>query len=143
MPGTLVSNSGLTTGISTPRLSVPNTSVMASAGQAVLHAPCPIQSVGLIRCDLPAMIPRTWCPGCSGQALTHDPHPRHLLWFIWGCRLVGSVSPALTAEPSTDRAALFFLAFMPAYSPQMTRRGARYIHMPGCDMILIDSSSCP
>ncbi len=53
-PGTVDSNSALSNGISTPRRSVPKTSVIASAGHAARHAPCPMQSVGLTRCALPS-----------------------------------------------------------------------------------------
>ena len=44
MPGTLVSNCGLTCGMSTPRRSVPKTSRIASTGQAARQAPWPMQA---------------------------------------------------------------------------------------------------
>ena len=39
MPGTLVSKFGFTRGMSTPRRSLPNTSVIAATGHAAAHAP--------------------------------------------------------------------------------------------------------
>ncbi len=39
MPGTLVSKFGFTRGMSTPRRSLPNTSVIAVTGHAAAHAP--------------------------------------------------------------------------------------------------------
>jgi len=78
IPGTLVSKSGLTRGMSTPRVSVPKTRVMASAGHAVLHAPWPMQSVGLMSWAFSPITPRTAWSGCSGQAFTQEPHPRQV-----------------------------------------------------------------
>ena len=49
MPGTVDSKVGVTSGMSIPRRSLPKTSVMASTGHAVLHAPWPMQSPGLTR----------------------------------------------------------------------------------------------
>ncbi len=93
IPGTLDSKLGLSTGMSRPRRSVPNTKVMASNGQAVLHAPWPMQSVGPISAALPSMRPSTsWCE-VSGQADTQVPHPRHLTGSMTGWSEAGSVMP--------------------------------------------------
>ena len=104
MPGTLVWNSGVSTGIVTPRVSVPNTSVIASIGQAILQAPWPMQSVGLISCALPPIRPSTLWSGCSGQATTQAPQPRQRFGSITGCSDTGSVSPASRASSSTASA---------------------------------------
>ena len=63
MPGTLVSKLGLTSGMSTPRRSLPKTSVIASTGQAAAQAPWPMQAAGFVSCALPSMMPSA----CSGQ----------------------------------------------------------------------------
>ena len=84
MPGTVDSNFGVRMGMSTPRRSLPNTSVMALTGQAVLHAPWPMQSPGLTRTARPSTMPRTvWC-ACSGQALTHELQPIQVAGSIIG-----------------------------------------------------------
>ena len=51
---------------------LPNTSVMASTGQAMRQAPWPMQWLGLSSVALPSMSPRTFC---SGQALAQEPQP--------------------------------------------------------------------
>ena len=93
MPGTLVSNCGDTSGMSMPRRSVPNTSLMASNGQAAKHAPWPMQAAALISVALPATMPSA----CSGQALTHDDEPMQRTGSTTGCSDGGSTSPAATA----------------------------------------------
>src|SRR5882757_8734422 len=93
MPGTDDSKVGLTTGMSTPRLALPNTKVIAPTGQATLQAPWPMQSVGLIRVAFPRMMPRTWCNGSSGHAFTQAEQPMQVLTSMTGCREAGSVTP--------------------------------------------------
>ena len=90
MPGTLVSNQGETRGMSTPRFSVPNTSVSAWDGQAVTQAPWPMQAAALISVALPLTMPNA----SSGQALAQAPEPKHRLGSTTGCKDAGSLSPA-------------------------------------------------
>ncbi len=67
-----------------PRRSVPNTSVIASTGQAVRQAPWPMQSLGAISSALPRIMPSTRCPGISGQALMQALQPMHLFGSMTG-----------------------------------------------------------
>ncbi len=69
IPGTFVSKFGLTSGMSTPRFSVPKTSSIASVGQADLHAPWPMQAAAFTSTALPLTMPSA----CSGHDRTHTP----------------------------------------------------------------------
>jgi hypothetical protein len=94
IPGTLVSKFGFTLGMSTPRFSVPNTSLIAFMGQAVSHAPWPMHTAGFTSVPLPLMIPIA----CSGQALTQAPEPKHLDRMKSGCSVGGSIRPLSAAS---------------------------------------------
>ena len=97
IPATLVSKVGLTTGMSTPRRSVPNTSVIACTGQAAAHAPWPMQADGLARTALPPSKPIA----SSGHAMAQAPEPQHFTGSMTGCSEAGSVSPASRASRIT------------------------------------------
>ena len=126
MPGTFVSKFELTCGISTPRDSVPNTSVMASAGQAFSQAPWPMQFDGPTRRALPRIMPSTGCAYCSGHAATQERQPMHLTGSIIGCSDGGSVM--LRASASSAALMLSFsLRRRPSrYKAKMPRTGTRY-----------------
>ena len=89
-PGTLVSNLGSTWGMSTPRRSEPNTSVIADTGQEAAQAPCPMQSVGLVSTALPPTTPSA----PSGHARSQPPEPMHRVGSTTGCSDAGSVIPS-------------------------------------------------
>src|SRR5512143_2859082 len=126
MPGTDDSNVALSNGISTPRRSVPNTSVMASAGQAARQAPWPMQSEGPINCALPPISPSTWCSGCSGHAFTQEPQPIQRAASMTGCSETGSAKPADAAFSSTARLWRSLLLRRPRYHAQIATSGAAY-----------------
>jgi hypothetical protein len=73
---------------------VPNTSVIAFIGQAVLQAPCPMQLAGLTSTDLLSIIPSTVF---SGQALTQDRQPRQRHESITGWSDAGARRPDFRA----------------------------------------------
>ena len=76
-----------------PRFSVPNTSVIASTGQAARQAPWPMHDAALISTALPPMMPSA----SSGQAVTHEPEPMQRSGSITGCSDGGSSQPGLDA----------------------------------------------
>ena len=99
MPGVAVWKSGPMRGISTPRRSVPSTSVIASYGQAVWHAPWPMQFAAFTSTALPATIPST---SCSGHAVTQAPQPRQRLGEMSGWSETGWSRPASRAACSAS-----------------------------------------
>jgi len=54
-------------------------------------------AAGLTSSARPPTMPNTWCRGCSGQTLTHDPHPMQRAGSTTGCREGGSARPASRA----------------------------------------------
>ena len=96
---TLVSKVGATKGISMPRFSVPNTSCIASTGQASRQAPWPIQCVGSVSTALPLIKLSAF----SGHALTHAPEPQHLAKSMTGWMDAGSVKPDSFASCNRSR----------------------------------------
>ena len=123
MPGTFDSKFGLTFGMSTPRCSLPKTSVMASTGHAARQAPWPMQSVGLTSAALRRTMPSTWCPGISGQAATHDPQPMHVAVSMTGCSDGASSKPASRLSSSTAALARCWARRLRTYTSQITTSG--------------------
>lgn len=89
-PGTFDSNSGVTAGMSMPRFSVPNTSVIASTGHAAAQAPWPMQAAALTSTAVPSTMPKA----CSGHALTQELDARQRAASTTGCNDGVSPSPA-------------------------------------------------
>ena len=109
-----------------PRCSVPNTSSIAPTGQAILHAPWPIQLAGPTSRALPRIIPSTGCASCSGQAARQDRQPIHLLVSITGCRDGGSVKLAAIASAAVRNAVCSFLYLERKYQAKIKIIGVTY-----------------
>ena len=98
-PRTLVSKCGSTRGMSTPRRSLPNTSVIACTGHDASHAPWPMQAAG----DTSVARPATRPSASSGHARTHPPDPMQRNGSTVGWSDGGSVRPA-AIDPASSRA---------------------------------------